>query len=123
MRATKTQDDVQRAFADGTILQASRSDLEQLLLANAKNKILDTSNQARAAEMGETMRQLLAVRQSEEMHGKATIISVIALIVSLSAFICSGIQAYYSYATYHRADASLRSAPPSMPATPSRSTQ
>jgi hypothetical protein len=114
----KTQDDVQRAFADGTILQASRRDLEELLLANAKNKILDPSNQARAAEMGETMRQLLAARQSEEMHGKATLISVIALIISVAALICSGVQAYYARASYHLGDGSLRSGQRHISATP-----
>ena len=123
MSITKTQDDVQRVFGDGSIVTASRRELEHLLLANARNKILDPSNQARAAEMGETMRQLLAARQSEEMYGKATFISIIALITSVAALFCSGIQAYYSYAAYHRGDALALSSQTHISVAPAPSTR
>ena len=89
---TKTYDDVIAAFRDGTVVSASKSELEQLLLAVARARVIDPINQATASQMGETMRQLLAVRQSTEMHGEAIRISKLALWVSALAFIASLLQ-------------------------------
>lgn len=85
----KTSDDVRSAFDNGTILEASKEDLEQLLLANCRAQIKSDENRARAAEMGETMRQLLAARQSMELHNEAKRYSQIALIVALISLIIS----------------------------------
>jgi hypothetical protein len=89
---TKTYDDVLAAFRDGTVISAPKSELEQLLLAVARARVLDPINQATASQMGETMRQLLAVRQSAEMHGEAIRISKLALWVSALALVASLLQ-------------------------------
>jgi hypothetical protein len=85
----KTYDDVRKAFDNATIIDASRRELEQFLVAVGRERILNPANQARASEMGETMRQLLSARQSEELHNKATRIAIIALVVSIAAFLIS----------------------------------
>lgn len=92
----KHYDDVRAAFDEGTVVNASKAELEQLLLAVGRTRVLDPVNQARAAEMGETMRQLLAARQSEEMHTQALRVSRVALWVSLAALIASLVQAAVS---------------------------
>lgn len=93
MPQAKTYDDVRAAFEGGTVVDASKIELEQLLLAVGRARVLDPVNQARAAEMGETMRQLLAARQSEAMHAQALSISRLALWISLVALAASIVQA------------------------------
>lgn len=88
-----TYDDVRAAFDNGSVLTASKQELEQLLMAVGQQRILHPANQARAAEMGETMRQLLAARQSQEIHGQALRISKIALVVAVAAFFAGVFQA------------------------------
>lgn len=83
----RTYDDVRAAFDSGAVISAPKEELEQLLIAVGKARILNDANQARAAEMGETMRQLLAARQSQEMHGEALRISKVALLVSVFALV------------------------------------
>ena len=102
----KSYDDVRGAFDNGTVVDASKQELEQLLLSVGRVRILNDANQARAAEMGETMRQLLAARQSEEMHDKSMRIAVIALIISIAALFCSAVQAYSAFVGVHRATTS-----------------
>ena len=89
----KTYDDVREAFDKGTVVTASKGDLEQLLIAVGKARVLDPVNQARASEMGETMRQLLAARQSQAMHSQALSTAKLALVVSAIALLASLIQA------------------------------
>jgi hypothetical protein len=84
-RRRKAPDVVRRAFEDRSILNASRHDVGEFLVANEEYRILDAANRDRASEMGETMRQLLAARQSQELHGRATRIAVIAPLVSIAA--------------------------------------
>lgn len=88
----KTHDDLRHAFENGTILGASKEDLEQYLLVNGSAQIKSDENRARNAEMGETLRQLLAARQSQELHSHATRISKIALIISIIALLCTIVQ-------------------------------
>ena len=83
----KTHDDLRHAFEKGTILDASKEDLEQYLLVNGSAQIKSDENRARNAEMGETLRQLLAARQSQELHSHAMCISKIALFISLAALL------------------------------------
>ena len=85
----KTYDDVRTAFDKGTAIDATKEDLEQLLIAVGQARILDPVNQARASEMGETMRQLLAARQSQAMHSQALAVSELALFVSGIALLVS----------------------------------
>lgn len=80
--AAKTSDDLRQAFDNGTILDASKKELEQYLLATGRAQILKEENRARNVEMGETLRQLLAARQSQELHSHAIRISKIALIIA-----------------------------------------
>lgn len=82
-----SHDQVRSAFDDGSIINASKEDLEQFLVANGQARILNEANQARASEMGETLRQLLAARQSQEMHSEALRISNVALWVSVFALV------------------------------------
>ena len=88
----KHYEDARAAFDEGTVMNASKTELEQLLLAVGRTRVLDPVNQARAGEMGETLRQLLAARQSEEMHSDALRVSRVALWVSLAALIASLVQ-------------------------------
>lgn len=81
----KTPDDVRKAFDTGSIVDATKEELEQYLLANGRSRIQNPINQARASEMGETMRQLLAARQSQQMHSQALNIAKAALIISIVA--------------------------------------
>lgn len=89
MPQSKTYDDVRAAFDDGTVVEASTAELEQLLLAVGRARVLDPANQARASEMGETMRQLLAARQSQDSHSQAMRVAQVALWVSVAALIAS----------------------------------
>ena len=89
-----SHDDVRSAFDDGSIINASKEDLERFLVANGQARILHEANQARASEMGETMRQLLAARQSQEMHSEALRISNVALWVSVFALFVGLVGAY-----------------------------
>lgn len=82
-----SHDEVRAAFDNGSIINASKKELERFLVANGQARILHDANQARASEMGETMRQLLAARQSEEMHSEALRISKVALWFSVAAFV------------------------------------
>src|SRR5437899_2997764 len=81
----KTYSDVQSAFENHEILQSSKSDLEQFLLAIAMTRVLDPANQIRTTEMGDTIRLLLAARQSQQMHSQSSKVSCIALIISVAA--------------------------------------
>jgi hypothetical protein len=92
----KTYSDVQSAFENHEILQSSKADLEQFLLAIAMTRVLDPANQMRTTEMGDTIRLLLAARQSQQMHSQSSKVSCIALVISVAALICSGTQAYYA---------------------------
>lgn len=93
MPQSKTYDDVRAAFDDGTVVEASTAELEQLLLAVGRARVLDPANQARASEMGETMRQLLAARQSQDSHSQAMKVAQVALWVSVAALVASLVQA------------------------------
>lgn len=88
----RTYDDVRDAFDKGTVLSASKAELESLLIAVGRARVVDPSNQARAAEMGETMRQLLAARQSEASHSQAMAVAKVALWVSVVALLASALQ-------------------------------
>jgi len=80
-------------FQSGGVLSASRVDLEQMLLAIGRERIVSEENRARAAEMGETIRQVLAARQSQELHGQTQRVAWAALIISVAALIAGVIQA------------------------------
>ena len=93
----KTHDELRQAFDNGTIVDASKEDLEQYLLANGRAQIKSDENRARNAEMGETLRQLLAARQSQELHSHATRISKIALIISIISLLATLAQTLIGY--------------------------
>ncbi len=88
-----SHDEVRSAFDNGSTVNASKEDLEMFLIANGQARIINDANQARASEMGETMRQLLAARQSQEMHSEALGISKVALWFAVAAFVASLVQA------------------------------
>lgn len=80
-------DAVRKAFRDGSIINASKEQLELFLISNGQARQEKQANQVGANEMGETMRQLLAARQSQEMHTEALRISKVALFVSVAALV------------------------------------
>jgi hypothetical protein len=77
-------------------LKSSQRELEQLLVAVAAATPADAAGQARAREMGDTMRQLLAAKTAPRRSGLA----VVAAILALAALLLSTLQAYYSRAAY-----------------------
>jgi hypothetical protein len=98
--SSKSFSDVQSVFDKGIVAECTREELEQLLIAIGRERILDPVNQARVSQMGETIRQLLAARQSQELHQHSSRLAVIALIISLVALMCSAFQAYFSWKSY-----------------------
>lgn len=100
MSINKTYDDVNQAFQSGEVLKASDKELEQLLMALCTEQVLSSANQTRSLHMGETLRGLLAVRESEARHKESQLTSKLALLVSFVALIVSlpsGIEAYQSF--------------------------
>lgn len=93
----KTSDELRQAFDTGTVLDASKEELEQYLLANGRAQIKSDENRARNSEMGETLRQLLAARQSQELHSNAMRISKIALIISIISLLITAGQTAKNY--------------------------
>jgi hypothetical protein len=92
----RTFGDVQAAFESGRVLKSSRGELERLLVAVAADSPGDPTGQARAREMGDTIRQLLMAKAAPRRSGLA----VIAIVLALAALLCSGVQAYYSRTAY-----------------------
>ena len=90
-RQKKTYSDVQSAFESHAILQSAKADLEEFLIAIATTRVLDPANQVRTAEMGDTIRMLLAARQSEEMHSQASKIARIDFCCCAYLFRCAGL--------------------------------
>ncbi|MBW7895672.1 MAG: hypothetical protein H3C27_11205 [Opitutaceae bacterium] len=79
------------AFEDKTVLEFTKKELEDCLLILGKCRILSEENRARASEMGDTLRLLLAARQSQEMHSQSLIVARVALYISLIAlFLAAG---------------------------------
>ncbi|MGI9087639.1 MAG: hypothetical protein ACR2HH_07885 [Chthoniobacterales bacterium] len=93
----KNFDDVRAAFETGAVLHSSPNELEQLLLALGRETTGDSARQARTAEMGRTMRQLLATKRSAELHRRPSALARFALLMALTALLCSGAQAYYAW--------------------------
>lgn len=88
----KSYNDVCQAFDSESVLTASKQELEDYLLAIGRAQIVNVDHQARAREMGETLRQLLAARQSQEMHGEAMRLAKIAFVVALVALLVTAAQ-------------------------------
>lgn len=92
----KMLDDVQAAFDTRRVLNCSKKELEQLLVAAGAETISDPATRARAREMSETMRQLLEAR-SRDRRSK---LAPVAVILALAALLCSAVQAYLSRAAF-----------------------
>ena len=88
----RTFKDVQAAFESRRVLTASRNELEQLLVAAAVDAPSEPAGQARAREMSETMRELLAARS----RPRGSRLAAVAAVLALLALLASGVQAYYS---------------------------
>ena len=97
---TETIDDVCKGFDNGSILAASRPDLVAALLVIARFRTHNDADQARTAQMGETVRLFIAAKDAEQSHRQAIRIAIVALIVSAAALICSATQAYFAYASW-----------------------
>lgn len=74
-------------------------------MALARTNVHSEANRRRTEHMGNTIGLLLMARQSEEAQSKATVISVIAMLISIVALVCSGLQAYLEYASFRRSEA------------------
>ena len=88
----RTFKDVQAAFESRRVLSCSRQELEELLVAAAVEAPTDPAGQARAREMGETMRELLAAKS----RPRGSRLAALAALLALFALLASGVQAYYS---------------------------
>ncbi|HSH40092.1 MAG TPA: hypothetical protein VK993_15065 [Chthoniobacterales bacterium] len=88
----RTFKDVQAAFESRRILHCSRKELAELLVAAAADTPADAAGQARAHEMGATMRELLAAKSRPRRPWLAALAAVLALL----ALLVSGVHAYYS---------------------------
>jgi hypothetical protein len=100
MSVNKNYDDVNQAFQSGEVLKASDKELEQLLMALCTAQVLSSTNQTRSLHMGETLRGLLAVRESEARHKESQLTSKLALLVAFVALIVSipsAIEAYKNF--------------------------
>ena len=81
---------------DGTIVRASKQELEQYAIALSTSDARDRFPAAQFAQACELVRLLLSVRISEENNKEATKISKIALIVAIVALIATVIQTIVS---------------------------
>jgi hypothetical protein len=114
----KTYSDVQMAFQTGRVMEASQGDLEQFLLAIAETQVHSDMNRARTDHMGSTIRLLLTVKHSQDAQRRSTIISMVALVISVAALVCSVLQAYWAYDARHQAGAPQSSISQQESATP-----
>lgn len=87
----KTFADVQAAFETQRVLQCSRRELEHLLVAAGAETIADPVQRARAREMNETLRSLLAAKTPR----RRSRLAMVAALLALAALLVSGGQAYY----------------------------
>jgi hypothetical protein len=85
------------AFRSGTILHASREELERYLFALATVQIRADFNQQRAQQMGETIRLLLARKDSQETNRQAMIVARAALYVSIAALLLTALPTLLSW--------------------------
>lgn len=92
----KTMDDVQAAFTDGTITEASSRDLAEYLIAIANARIHSDINQDVANRRAETIQLLLAARQNQDLHSESQSVARAALYIALAALAMSAIQLAYS---------------------------
>ncbi len=99
----KTFDDVGTMFDDGRVLEAKPAELEQLLLALGRESSADTTRQARTAEMGRTIRQLLNAKRNEELSRQPSKLAAFAVVVALAALLSSAAQAYYFWSAHSTA--------------------
>jgi hypothetical protein len=67
-------------------------ELEELLVVAAADAPTDPAGQARAREMGETMRELLAAKS----RPGGSRLAALAAVLALFALLATGVQAYYS---------------------------
>lgn len=81
---------IRAAFASRRILDCSAKELRELLVGLGSETLTDPAERARAREMGETMRQLLVLKQ----RPKASKLAWLAAALSLAALVCSGVQFY-----------------------------
>ena len=88
----RTFKDVQTAFESRRVLTCSRRQLEELLVAAAVDAPTDPAGQARAREMSETMRELLAAKS----RPRGSRLAALAAVLASLALLASGVQAYYS---------------------------
>jgi len=89
--ATDEWDRMGKAFKSGAILKAGRQELERYLFALAVVQVQAGHNQQRAAQMGETIRYLLARIDSMESERRAMKIATAALLISMIAALLAAI--------------------------------
>lgn len=94
----KTFDDVRAAFETRAVLRSSDMELQELLVAVGSETITDPAARAHAAEMSETMRQLMQSRRIEALRPKPSKAVWAALVFSLAALLCSAAVAYHFWA-------------------------
>ena len=85
-------DDLNSAFKSGAILSADREYLEAALMTLASVMIMAGHNQQRAHQMGETIRMLLARKDSQDAERRALGVARAALWVAVAALVLGAAQ-------------------------------
>jgi hypothetical protein len=100
-RAPKSIEDVRAAFETRTVLQASRAELEEMLVALSSANIEDAAMRAHARGMGETLRQLLDNRRVDELR-RPSKLALVAVVLASVALLGSAMQAYHVWPNWQR---------------------
>jgi hypothetical protein len=91
----KTTDDVNKAFTSGSVATANAVELAEYLIALANARIQSDINQEVANRRSETIRLLLAAKQSQDLHSQSQGTARAALFVALAALLVSALQILY----------------------------
>ena len=107
-------DALNKAFDTGSILSASRRELEHHLLTTCECDILAEKNRERNKRRADTIRHLLQIRITEQVARRTFLISMAALIVSVVAVTFAGLKFWQE-----RAARLPPTSPPAVSSTPS----
>lgn len=106
-------DALNAAFDSGSILTASREELERHLLTTSETRILGEPNMERNERRASAIRHLLQVRVTERIAQRTFRISMAALIISVVAVTFAGLKFWQELSARPPA-----SSPPTLSSTP-----
>jgi len=109
-------DALNSAFKSGSILSASRPELERHLLTTCECNILADTNREKNKRRADTIRHLLQIRITEQVARRSFLISMAALIVSVVAATFAGLKLWQE--SHHASSAASTPAAPPTPGLP-----